>query len=132
MESMISKKDKIWLSLMEMGRKLGCHQMESRSFSYKGYQFPLCARCTGVFIGQVTALIQIIFGFRLSYKVIIFFIGSMGIDWLVQYMNIRQSNNVRRVITGTLCGNGMTFLYFYGLKSLLSLYSNKKTKEVGP
>lgn len=30
----------------------------------------------------------------------------MGFDWLIQYINILQSNNVRRLITGTLGGIG--------------------------
>ena len=34
-----------------IGNHSGCHQMPERSFFYKGKQFPVCARCTGVIIG---------------------------------------------------------------------------------
>lgn len=113
---------------MEMGRKLGCHQMQSRSFSLKGYQFPLCARCTGVFIGEITGIIQIIFGTRISVKKMLTFIGIMGIDWLLQELKILPSDNIRRVISGTLCGIGMTFLYFYAMSNIYRFF--KKIKFV--
>ena len=44
-----------------IGNHSGCHQMPERSFFYKGKQFPVCARCTGVIIGQSVALIIGIF-----------------------------------------------------------------------
>ena len=37
----MNKKDKKWISMMEYGHRLGCHQMSERSFFYKGYQFPV-------------------------------------------------------------------------------------------
>ena len=47
---------KIWIKLMKMGAKLGCHQMPERSFFYKGYQFPVCARCTGLMAGYLLGI----------------------------------------------------------------------------
>jgi len=35
----MEKKDKIWISLMEYGQRIGCHQMPERSFFYKGTNF---------------------------------------------------------------------------------------------
>ena len=79
--------------------------MPQRSLFYKGRQFPVCARCTGVFIGYY-------FGF-LAYSMIeppiivcILFCLIMFIDWFIQYLNIKSSNNIRRLITGFLCGYG--------------------------
>lgn len=46
----------IWLKLMKMGARLGCHQRPDRSFFYKGYQFPVCARCTGLFVGYFVGI----------------------------------------------------------------------------
>ena len=34
-----------------------CHQIEERSFTLNGRQFPLCARCSGMFLGAVLGLI---------------------------------------------------------------------------
>ena len=42
---------KLWIKLMEIGAMTGCHQMPERSFFFKGYQFPVCERCTGLLIG---------------------------------------------------------------------------------
>lgn len=49
--------DKQWIRLMEIGDSLGCHQMPERSFFISGYQFPVCARCTGVIISAIIATI---------------------------------------------------------------------------
>ena len=49
-------KRKIYKKLMVIGRATGCHQLPERSFSFRGKQFPVCARCTGVFIGEVLGI----------------------------------------------------------------------------
>ncbi len=74
----------------EIGELSGCHRMPERSFFYKGHQFPVCARCTGVSIGQFAA---VIFNFFLDIPAAISFIflGSMGIDWLLQETGIKKS-----------------------------------------
>lgn len=114
----MNKKYQLWLSLMRLGRLTGCHQMESRSFSFRGYQFPICARCTGLLIGEIAGIISIIAGYRLSWTAIILLIAAMGTDWLIQELEIKMSNNHRRFITGTACGVGVTYLYFYVVCSL--------------
>lgn len=124
MESMMTKQDRIWLKLMKLGEKLGCHQMESRSFSFRGYQFPVCARCTGVFIGQVSGIISIICGFRLPIYLSFIFMAIMALDWGIQYLKIHESSNIRRFISGTLCGFGMTYLYFYVIKYVIDFLIN--------
>ena len=120
----MTKQDRIWLKLMKMGEKLGCHQMESRSFSFRGYQFPVCARCTGVFIGQVSGIISIICGFSLPIYLSFIFMAIMALDWGIQYLKIHESSNIRRLISGTLCGFGMTYLYFYVIKYVIDFLIN--------
>lgn len=58
-------------SLMQIGKSSGCHQMPERSFSYKGKQFPVCARCTGIFIGQLISY-ALFFVFSPSINVCVF------------------------------------------------------------
>lgn len=93
--------------------RLLCHQKAERSFFINGYQFPICARCTGIAIGFVVAL------FLLWKKIYINIIISailfliMFIDWLCQYLKIKKSNNTRRFITGLTGGFGMSFFYYY-------------------
>ena len=95
-----------WLTLMRIGAFAGCHQMANRSFFYKNYQFPVCARCTGVLIGYATALISIQVCLP-SFQVGSIFCMIMFSDWFVQYMKIKESNNIRRLITGILGGYGL-------------------------
>ena len=64
-----------------------------------------CARCTGVLLGYIVALVT--FMRSASYKLYIFMCIPMLIDWLVQYLKIRKSNNTRSFFTGLLCGYGV-------------------------
>ncbi len=96
--------------MWQLGGLAGCHQKPERSFFYKGKQFPVCARCTGAGIGYVVG------GFiytlvRLPVLANIGLCVIMFMDWLLQYLNIRASTNVRRCITGFLCGFGMMQLF---------------------
>lgn len=113
MEPIIDKKTKRWISLMDFGCKMGCHQMPNRSFSYKGYQFPLCARCTGIVLGEVLSIIAILCAVRINLIYTLALVLPLVIDGGLQYIKILQSNNARRVVTGVLAGFGLTYVYFY-------------------
>lgn len=98
---------------MAWGYFFGCHQMSSRSFFFKGYQAPVCARCTGVFLGQGIAIIFIFF-FR-EYIAVLWSIAAMGLmllDWFVQRVELMQSSNFRRLVTGVMGGYGFVSLLF--------------------
>ena len=95
-----------WLLWMQLGAKTGCHQRSDRSFFYKGYQFPICARCTGVFIGYLLALLL----FRFTTVRYVFCIAMnipMLIDGGTQFLKWRESTQVLRVITGIMGGYGI-------------------------
>ena len=81
-----------------------CHQMPERSFKYKGKQFPLCARCTGIFIGYFTFPIFQLQIIEPSLLLVIILSIPMFGDSITQSMNYRESNNILRVITGFLFG----------------------------
>lgn len=115
MERLTDKHTRIWIALMNFGSRLGCHQMEDRSFFYKGYQFPVCARCTGVIIGEVISLILILCGIKINYLYAILLSIPLVVDGGLQYINIWKSNNLRRIITGILAGFGLTYIYLYAL-----------------
>lgn len=116
-----NKKIKVWLFFMSIGRKLGCHQMHSRSFFIKGYQFPICARCTGVLFGEIIA-IPMLFFLSLNIWWTFLLLIPMGIDWSVQYFLKIESNNVRRFITGLFAGFGLTFIYYFIILWIISLF----------
>lgn len=98
------KKNKVWLTIMNFGSIMGCHQMAERSFFLKTYQFPICARCTGIAIGQFLAIILITLKVKINIFFSIFSLLVMIIDGGLQYFNYLKSTNYRRIITGILGG----------------------------
>jgi uncharacterized membrane protein len=104
-----------------------CHQIEERSFLINGNPMPLCARCTGIYLGVVTAFLLFqISGRGKAAKLprgwVAFFLSVfvvlMGIDGANSYLHlfpgapgIYEPHNTLRVITGILCG----FAIFNGI-----------------
>ncbi len=99
-----STKIKTWAFFMRLGNRCGCHQREDRSFKIKGWQFPICSRCTGILVGQLLGILIYIFHFRIPIYISCIFLFIMFLDWYIQYKKIRESTNIRRFITGTLAG----------------------------
>ena len=109
---------KLWKKLMKIGHFFGCHQMPERSFFIKGYQFPVCARCTGIYLG---ALLSIASFFVLKPNILLctFFCMVMFLDWWLQHRMILFSTNWRRMITGSLAGYGLMSIELYIIESFL-------------
>ncbi len=99
-----STKIKTWAFFMRLGNKCGCHQREDRSFKIKGWQLPVCSRCTGILTGQIIGLILYMFKIQIPIYVDICFLLIMFLDWYIQYKNIKESSNFRRFVTGNLAG----------------------------
>jgi uncharacterized membrane protein len=97
--------------LQDIGDRSGCHQMPERSFKIGSYVFPVCARCTGVFFGQLAAVILALFGVICPYYIALCLLGVMGLDWLIQRVGLRESTNARRLVTGILGGFGLFSIY---------------------
>ncbi len=107
--------------LMVLGKLIGCHQLPERSFFIKGRQFPICARCTGAFIGYIIGGILYFF-IHINIFLCLVFCLVMFIDWYVQYKDLMQSNNIRRVITGFLCGLGLIQIYYSILQKIFEFF----------
>lgn len=101
--------DLIWMELMKVGSRLGCHQRADRSFSVGHYQFPVCARCTGILISTFIAYITF-FKRRVSVSKCVCMMMPLAIDGTLQYLGLYESNNKRRFITGLLWGFGCTYI----------------------
>lgn len=99
--------------LDDIGERSGCHRTPERSFKYKGYIFPVCARCTGVFFGESAALVLLIPGLICPWYIAMGLLAVMGADWLVQRVGIRESTNIRRLITGICGGYGLFSVYIF-------------------
>lgn len=81
-----------------------CHRIPERSFFYKGKQFPICARCTGIFIGYLFGIIYIIFSKKPHLLIETLLIMPLAIDGIGQFYGYWTSNNIRRLITGIFAG----------------------------
>ena len=107
-----SKRDRRWAFWMELcGRTIRCHQMPSRSFSIGSYQFPLCARCTGIMVGRgISLLLFPVFYFALDIPllpaliVLPLLLVPLAVDGMIQKFTSYESTNFRRMVTGILWG----------------------------
>ena len=70
--------------------------MPERSFFLGNYQFPLCARCTGIALGHIAAIAAAPF-YTFKYAVSLFML-PMAVDGTLQYFTSYRSNNLKRVI----------------------------------
>lgn len=100
-----------------------CHRARSHSYSIGGRQLPLCARCTGNFLGALVGLLGqvVILGRRREAEfpptpillLLIGFIALMGIDGFNSYLGVLLGSSPfyeprqwLRLVTGAL--NGLT------------------------
>jgi uncharacterized membrane protein len=117
--------------LWEKARLIGyalCHQLAERSFFFHEHQSPLCARCTGMYLGFLIGLVFLIVRRRTHaarppsvaiISVLIGFMTIMGIDGINSTISIipgapqlYHTTNIHRVVTGTLFGIAMCMLFF--------------------
>jgi uncharacterized membrane protein len=109
-----SRSLKIWIALMKLGAISGCHQMRERSFFFWNYQFPVCARCTGLFFGEAASIALFFLFLNFNIKPLLlcaaFSVALLGTDGLLQLKGMWVSTNSRRLVTGLLCGFFVTGL----------------------
>lgn len=104
-----------------------CHRIDLRSFQLGERQLPLCARCTGMFLGALTAFIFFLVRYPrrglLPPKRVLAVLGVTALWWAVDGFNsylhlipntprLYTPQNELRLITGSLVGIAlMTVLY---------------------
>ncbi|MHB1136041.1 MAG: DUF2085 domain-containing protein [Coriobacteriia bacterium] len=91
-----------------------CHQLPERSYFAAGYQLPVCARDTGIYLGFVAGLIVLWLLHRHErpsqpprWPVLVLiglFIAAMAVDGLTSYSGLRETTNTVRLVTGLLTG----------------------------
>jgi uncharacterized membrane protein len=97
-----------------------CHRIPERSFFFAGQQLPLCARCTGTYLGAMLGFAFIVVTRRTRARnlpplpvllALIGFIALWGIDGLNSYLSffpnaphLYQPHNWSRLTTGSLQG----------------------------
>jgi uncharacterized membrane protein len=105
-----------------------CHQLPERSFHMAGQQLPLCARCTGIYMGALSGFtLMWLWGRRRAASLppvpitltFIGFIILLGIDGINSYLtffpgmpHLYEPQNWLRLTTGTLEGIALSaFVY---------------------
>ena len=91
----------------------GCHGIPERCFRSHGIPLALCARCTGLGLGYVLAVPNIVAGFSLSPLFALGALALIGTDWVLPHLTGRDSSNCRRFIVGLLSG-GLLAWWWYG------------------
>ncbi|MDO9557615.1 MAG: DUF2085 domain-containing protein [Coriobacteriia bacterium] len=91
-----------------------CHQLPERSLFAGGFQLPVCARDTGIYLGFVVSLALIALLSRHkrptelpSLPVLILggiFVSAMAVDGITFYVGMRTTTNDLRILTGLLAG----------------------------
>ncbi len=99
-----------------------CHRIPERTFKIRNHYFPVCARCTGAYIGMFSYFTSVYFVF-IQYTLPLILLGilmivPMALDGLTQFMELRESNNGLRFLSGLLGGIGLGII-FKALKMVL-------------
>lgn len=105
-----------------------CHRIDLRSFHIGDRPMPLCARCTGIYLGVVGAVACLALMGRTRagglprtplLAVLIGFVAAMGVDGLNSYLtlfpgapHLYEPNNTLRLVTGTLNGLAVGVLIY--------------------
>ena len=105
-----------------------CHQLPENSLVYGGHVLPICARCTGTFVGAVVALLALWAmgsGHRsgLPFRDALWVLGALGALWAVDGANslvsglrgapwLYGATNALRLTTGVGCGLGLGALLY--------------------
>jgi uncharacterized membrane protein len=112
-----------------------CHRISERSFHIGSLQLPLCARCSGMYLGAVTGLVfQSILGWKRGktphwsiIALLVVFLVAFGIDGVNSYLylikqirpgflpqlpNLYIPNNTLRLLTGSGMGLGIAAMLF--------------------
>jgi uncharacterized membrane protein len=116
--------------LLDKAKLIGyalCHQIPERSFFIHDHQYPLCARCTGMYLGLITGAVFMLLRGRTRaarmppapiVATLILFIIVMGIDGVNSTISIipgapqlYHTTNLHRIITGTLYGLALSALF---------------------
>ena len=95
--------------LFRLFAHLGCHQRSDRSFFFHGRQFPLCARCTGMFAGYAAGFLTLCFCLP-PWPLGAVCLLPMLFDLFAQNALGRESTNIRRAVTGFAAGWGVLAL----------------------
>jgi uncharacterized membrane protein len=102
-----------------------CHRIAARSFMIDDTQMPLCARCTGIYLGVITGLLVAVTRGRIKVSrlppirvnlILALFVVAIGVDGLNSYVQLFPATtglytpqNWLRLVTGM--GGGLVMIH---------------------
>jgi uncharacterized membrane protein len=130
-----------------------CHRLSERSFHLAdGTQLPLCARCSGMYLGAVLGMVYLSFTYRRSagtppravIAILVLFGLAFAVDGANSYLYLMKSvsggsrldfipnlyvpNNILRLFTGSGTGLGMAVAVFVSMNQ--TFWKDWNTKPV--
>jgi uncharacterized membrane protein len=104
--------------------------MPERSYLFGGLQWPVCARCGGIYMGLVFALVALLLAYRgrqrtgspvwPSWLFLALALAVLGYDGLSSYLGWRSTTNDLRLISGIVTGAAIAPLVYTMLVSSLA------------
>jgi uncharacterized membrane protein len=97
------------ISLFSFFGRAICHQLPERSFLINDIYLPFCARDTGILIGLFSTLFYLYLSLKHKSNqiptiknsfILLLLLTPMAVDGLTSYMNLRESSNLLRILTG--------------------------------
>lgn len=91
-----------------------CHRLPERTFKIRNHYFPVCSRCTGIYIGAFSYYVLVYFVY-VQYNITLVLTALLMVlptfsDGLTQFFGFRESNNALRFTTGLIAGIGLGVL----------------------
>jgi uncharacterized membrane protein len=93
-----------WTTVVYLAASRVCHQRPDRSFQTAGVQWPVCARCSGLYLGAAAAAAFLLSRRRLlssrtSRMILLVAAVPTAITWAVEWVGgVNVSNTTRAVV----------------------------------
>lgn len=120
-----------------------CHQLPWRSLFFNGIQMPVCARCASIYVATALGLAFFrLKGYggrelRMNWPLLILLFLPTGVDGFTQYLGMRESTNLLRLVTGFPYGLGYAYLlawavpFTWALMELVAYSIRRDGKKAG-
>jgi len=113
-----------------------CHQRPERSFFIGGQQLPVCARCTGLYLGAALAIpfgisAAIAASSRRNRRILLVAALPTLITWTLEFAGIVPFSNVARFVCALPLGFVAAWLIFSVVGPRTSA-AGPRTSDVGP
>jgi len=127
----------LFTSILQNFGHIVCHQIPDRTLWIGGSYLPVCARCTGVYLGFYVGYLMLPFRNRRAEGppnifITLSMVIPMIVDGIGQFLGMWTSTNDIRLITGLLFGASISPFLVYLLSILSSTRMPKMIRGIIP